>query len=245
MAADDRIPRQIPLDLTRPPGLSREELVVSAANAQAVALIDAWPDWPSSVVVVAGPVGSGKTHLASIWREEANAVQADRRAIGSAILDAAEAGAVLIDDADAGGLDENGLFHLINTARAGNGHVLLTARRFPAGWGVALPDLKSRLAAASTVEIREPDDLLLAGVITKLFADRQVEIDPLVVQFLVKRIERSLATAIRVVDRLDRTALETKSRVSRQLAASVLSALDAGQAALDLGDGDEGGWSHD
>lgn len=231
-------PRQIALEFSRAPGLSREELVVSAANAEAVALVDAWPDWPSSVVVIAGPVGSGKTHLASIWREEAGAVAADRGALGPDILDVVEGGAVLIDDADAGGLDENGLFHLINSARAGNGHILLTARRFPAGWGVALPDLQSRLSAASTVEIREPDDLLLAGVITKLFADRQVEIDPQVVQFLVKRIERSLATAIRVVDRLDRMALESKSRISRQLAASMLNAMDAGQGALDFGETD-------
>jgi chromosomal replication initiation ATPase DnaA len=225
-------PRQIALEFGRAPGLTREELVVSEANAEAVAFIDAWPDWPSNVVVIAGPVGSGKTHLASIWREEADALAAERGAIGPDMLDAAEGGAVLVDDADGGGLDENGLFHLINAARAGNGHVLLTARSFPAAWGVTLPDLKSRLAAASTVEIREPDDMLLAGVITKLFADRQVEIDPLVVQYLVRRIERSLATAITVVEHLDRAALEAKSRVTRQLAASVLNALDAGQGDL-------------
>ena len=80
---------------------------------------------------------------------------------------------------------------------------------------MALPDLASRLKAAATVEIREPDDLLLAGVITKLFADRQVEVEPHVVQFLVRRIERSLSTAIRVVERLDRAALEQKTRITR------------------------------
>ncbi|MBO6719349.1 MAG: hypothetical protein JJ913_15430 [Rhizobiaceae bacterium] len=234
MAADKPAPRQFTLEFSRHPGLSREELVVSSANAEAVALIDAWPDWPSEIVVIAGPTGSGKTHLASIWREETGALAADRNAIGPDCLDAVEGGAVLIDDADMGGLDENGLFHLINAARASNGHVLLTARRFPAAWGVALPDLKSRLAAASTVEIREPDDLLLAGVITKLFADRQVEIDPAVVQFLVKRIERSLASAIRVVDRLDAVALETKSRITRQLAAGVVEELDSRQGDLNL-----------
>jgi chromosomal replication initiation ATPase DnaA len=226
MADEKSAPRQITLEFARPPGHSREDLVVSQANEQAAALIDAWPNWPSNVIVVAGPTGSGKTHLATIWREDAGAALAERSRIGPEVLDAVEGGAVLIDDADGGGLDEKGLFHLINAANAGNGHVLLTARRFPAAWGVVLPDLKSRLAAASTVEIREPDDLLLAGVITKLFADRQVEIDPLVVQFLVKRIERSLATAIAVVERLDRLALETKSRITRQLAASVIEPFD-------------------
>ncbi len=232
MAAEK--PRQIALEFGGKPGQSREELVVSTANAEAVAMIDAWPNWPSEMVVIAGPVGSGKTHLASIWREEAGAFAADPASISPEVLSRVEKGAVLIDDADSRSLDENGLFHLINAARAGGGHILLTASRFPAAWGVALPDLKSRLAAASTVEIREPDDMLLAGVITKLFADRQIEIDPLVVRYLVKRIERSLATAIGVVERLDRAALETKSRITRQLAASTLSAMDAGQGALDF-----------
>ena len=145
----------------------------------------------------------------------------------------AGAAPVVIDDADVQ-LDENGLFHLINAARAAGTHVLLTSRLFPSAWGVRLPDLASRLKAAATVEILEPDDLLLAGVITKLFADRQVEVEPHVVQFLVRRIERSLSTAIGVVERLDRTALEKQTRITRALAAETISAMDAGQAELDL-----------
>lgn len=227
-------PRQLPLELGHAPGFSRDELVVSPANAQAVSLLDSWPDWPSPAIVLAGPPGAGKSHVAAIWRELAGAALVQRTAIGEAEIAAAADGPILIDDADAGGLDEAGLFHLFNAARQAGTHVLLTSRRFPAAWGVRLPDLASRLKAAATVEIHEPDDLLLSGVITKLFADRQVEVDQQVVQYLVKRIERSLATAIRVVDRLDRRALEEKSRITRQLAAGVLDAMDAGQASFDL-----------
>lgn len=229
-----RRPRQLPLELGHAPGYSRDELVVSPANAQAVSLLDSWPDWPSPAVVLAGPPGSGKSHVACIWREMSGAVAVDRARIGESDIAAASSGPVLIDDADAGGLDEPGLFHLFNAVRQAGTHMLLTSRRFPAAWGVKLPDLASRLKAAATVEIHEPDDLLLSGVITKLFADRQVEVDQQVVQFLVKRIERSLATAIRVVDRLDRRALEEKTRITRQLAARMLDTLDAGQGALDL-----------
>lgn len=227
-------PRQLPLDLGHSAGYSRDDLVVSEANRQAVALIDRWPDWPAVVVVLAGPAGSGKSHLASIWREGAGTAALDPARIGTDAA-ALEAGRpALIDDADRGELDEHGLFHLINAARAAGTHVLLTARRFPAAWGVKLPDLVSRLKAAATVEIQEPDDLLLAGVITKLFADRQIEVDPNVVQFLVRRIERSLATAIRVVDRLDRAALEQKTRITRSLAADAIDAIDRGQSEFEI-----------
>jgi len=228
------IPRQLPLDLGHRSGQSREDLVVSPANAAAVALVERWPDWPSPVVVIAGPAGSGKSHLAAIWRDRNRAAVMSGRAIGPYPPDGAAHGPVLIDDADAGPLDEQGLFHLINAVRAAGHHLLLTSRRFPAAWGVKLPDLASRLRAATTVEIHEPDDALLAGAITKLFADRQVEVDQNVVQFLVRRIERSLSTAMRVVDRLDAIALERKTPITRSLAGETLSAFDEGQSEFDI-----------
>lgn len=227
-------PRQLPLDLGHRTGYSRDDLVVSQANAQAVALVDRWPDWPAPVVVLAGPTGSGKSHLAAIWREMSDALALDASRIEEHIAALDGTRPVLIDDADAGVLDQQGLFHLINQIRGGGATLMLTARRFPGAWGVTLPDLASRLKAAATVEIEEPDDLLLAGVITKLFADRQIEVDPAVVQYLVRRIERSLSTAIRVVDRLDRAALEQKTRITRALAAETINATDEGQAELEM-----------
>jgi len=222
-------PRQLPLEFGHSAGFSRDDLIVSHANAQAVDLVDRWPDWPSPVVVLAGPAGSGKSHLAAIWHSLSGAVALSP--------DRIEAPGIanqpyVIDDADQGALDEQGLFHLINAVRAGGTHLLLTARRFPMAWGITLPDLASRLKAATIVEIFEPDDLLLAAVITKLFSDRQVEVEPHVVQFLVRRIERSLSTAIGVVERLDRAALEQKSRITRALAAETISAIDEGQREL-------------
>jgi chromosomal replication initiation ATPase DnaA len=224
----------LPLDLLHPEGRSRAHLVISKANQAAVSLIDRWPDWPSAVVVLAGPTGSGKSHLGEIWREMSAAVALDRHSIGEAIGLAGEGAHLFLDDADAGRLDETGLFHALNAVRSAGSSMLITARRFSSAWPVSLPDLASRLRAAATVEIGEPDDDLLAGVIAKLFADRQVEVEPHVVEYLVRRIERSLATAIRVVDRLDLTALEQQTRITRALAAEAVGALDEGQGELDF-----------
>ncbi|MBU0585215.1 MAG: hypothetical protein KKB66_05810 [Alphaproteobacteria bacterium] len=231
--ASPRKPQQLPLDLGHSIGHSRDELVVSDANREAVSLIDRWPDWPAPVVVLAGPAGSGKSHLASIWAETTGASVLSAGSIEQCIEGLDLSRPVLIDEADRM-LDEQGLFHLINAMRGAGMQILLTSRRFPSAWGVTLPDLASRLKAAATVEILEPDDLLLAAVITKLFADRQVEVEQHVVQFLVRRIERSLSTALDVVERLDRAALEQNSRITRALAAETVSAMDQGQVEFDI-----------
>jgi chromosomal replication initiation ATPase DnaA len=219
-------PRQLPLDLGHAPGLSRDDLIVSKANAEAVALLDAWPNWTTTITLLAGPTGSGKSHICAVWQEVSGAHRANARQVTGADIEAAATGPVLVDDVDRGPIDESGLFHLLNAARQAGSHVLLASRRFPAAWGLALADLASRLRTAATIEIGEPDDALLTAVVTKLFADRQLEIEPQIVQFIVRRMERSLSTAIRIVDELDRIALANKSRVTRSAASEVMAALE-------------------
>lgn len=224
-------PRQLPLDLGHRSGFSRDDLVVTAANQDAVAYIERWPDWASPVTILAGPPGSGKSHLAAIWRDRADAAMIDPTAVESP---GDERMVALIEHGDSPRLDQTGLFHLINGVRAAGGSLLITARAFSAAWAVTLPDLASRLKAAATVEIHEPDDALLAGVIAKLFADRQIDVEAHVVQYIARRIERSLATVNAVVERLDQLALQQKSRITRSLAFEVVESLDNRQGRLDI-----------
>jgi chromosomal replication initiation ATPase DnaA len=185
------------------------------------------------VVVLAGPPGAGKSHIAAVWADRAGAARIRPEDAASAAADMRSAGPILIDGVD-GPLDETALFHLLNAVRERGGSILMTSRRFPAAWGVRLPDLASRLRTATVVEIGEPDDLLLEAVMTKLFADRQIQVEPHVVAYIANRIERSLATAMRVVDRLDALALARKARISRALAAEIIDAVDEGQGQLGI-----------
>ncbi|HMF68199.1 MAG TPA: hypothetical protein VK602_11385, partial [Phyllobacterium sp.] len=175
---DASTPRHLPLDLGHEPGYSRDDLIVSASNMAAVDIVDRWPGWISPVVVLAGPTGSGKTHLAAVWKAESDAIVLDAQSIGTA---SGEKGPFLIDDVGSGPIDESGLFHLINSVRQSGSSLLMTSRKWPANWPVTLPDLASRLKAATIVEIGEPDDMLLSGVLYKLFADRQIAVDPNVI----------------------------------------------------------------
>lgn len=221
-------PNQLPLDFAHLSADSREDLIVSDPLSAAVSIVDGWPQWPSPWVVLAGPTGSGKSHLAAIWADRSQAVRISALADDADALAAAASGPVLIEDVDRTGFDETALFHLMNTVRANSTFMLVTTRLWPAAWNVRLPDLASRLKAATIVEIGEPDDELLAQVLVKLFADRQITPDDRVIAYLVARMERSLEAARWIVGRIDERALARKGAVSRALAAEVLAEMEAG-----------------
>ncbi len=102
------------------------------------------------------------------------------------------------------------------------GRLLLTAAEPPAQWRLGLPDLRSRLVAAPQIAVRPPDDALIAAVLVKLCADRQLVVGDEVIQFLLRQMERSFAAAGRVVAALDRAALEGKRPITIPLARAVL-----------------------
>jgi len=212
---------QLVLSLGYPESFAREDFVAGASNAAALAFIDAWPDWFDNIAALAGPEGSGKSHLASIWGDKSGARFLSGRLLGEADLPAMlSTGALVIEDLPTR-LDEVALFHLINLARQEKAHVLLTGRTQPAAWPIALPDLASRLRALPVVTVSAPDDLLLRALLMKLAADRQLNLEEAVLSYLVPRIERSFAGVRAAVSRLDQEAMRQHRPVTRALAAEL------------------------
>jgi chromosomal replication initiation ATPase DnaA len=217
-------PRQLALALDHAENLAREDFLSGPSNAAALALVDSWPAWPHRTVVLTGPEGSGKSHLAAIWSQAAGARLIAARALEEDAVPAALAtGALVVEDIGAGKFDERALFHLINLAREEGAFVLLTARSAPAHF--AIRDLGSRFNALPVVAIAPPEDALLRAVLVKLFADRQLAIDESLIGYLVVRIERSFAAARAVVARLDDEAMRRRRPLTRALAADVLGAM--------------------
>jgi chromosomal replication initiation ATPase DnaA len=172
-----------------------------------------------------GPEDAGKTHLASIWAEAAGARVMSAKLLEHGDLPAALAtGALVLEDLDPDGLDETALFHLLNLAREERAYLLVTARAAPATFPVTTRDLASRLRAIPVVTLTAPDDALLRALIVKLAADRQLEVDEALVNFLANRIERSFAATRAAVARLDEEAMRQRRPVTRALAAELFRA---------------------
>ena len=220
-------PAQIPLDLPHRAAMGAADFLVAACNRDAVAMLDRWPGWPAPALVIHGEEGCGKTHLTHVWRAQSGAVAIDRAALTTDSLPAllGEALACVVEDADRGA-DETALFHLYNMLAERGGHLLLTARTPVSRWGIALADLRSRLAAAMSVAVGPPDDELIGGVLIKHFLDRQIRVDPAVLTFLLGRMERSFAAARRIVAALDEAGLAEKRGITVPLAREVLKRLD-------------------
>jgi chromosomal replication initiation ATPase DnaA len=226
-SAASRAPEQLVLELPHRQALGAEDFLVSGSNQAALALVDRWPDWPAQAAIVAGPERSGKSHLVHVWQLKSGAAILSAQDLADASVATAETSpALAVEDIDRGIGDERVLFHLLNLARETRRSILLTSRARTGDIEVKLPDLRSRLRAAPLVEIEPPDEALLKAVLVKLFADRQLAIEPHVVNHLALHMERSIGAAERTVAAADRLALSRGRRVTRALAAEALGIVD-------------------
>lgn len=215
-------PRQLTFELPARPALGREDFFVSPANATALAAIEGWRDWPGGKLVLTGPEGAGKTHLAHVWAGLAEGRLLTPEDVAARGPDSTATGPTVLEDAGRGAMPEEALFHLHNLMTERGHPLLITARRPVRDWALTLPDLTSRLSAITSVALAPPDDALLSAVLVKQFADRQISVPPALIPYLAARIERSFEAARRVVDRLDAVALAERRAVTQRLAARVL-----------------------
>jgi chromosomal replication initiation ATPase DnaA len=217
-------PRQLPLPLPHEPSFAREDFLAAPSNAAALALIESWPRWPAPLMLLTGPAGAGKSHLAAIFAEASGARVLAGRDLAALDPDKAVHGAALaLDDADAVGGAEAAFFHFLNFVRARGVALLMTAKSPPDLWGLATPDLLSRLRLAPIVEIAPPEPELIEAVLAKLFSDRQMSVEPSLIAYIARRLDRSLGAARALVETLDAEALAQGRKVTRAMAAALLS----------------------
>jgi len=213
------MPQQIPLDLGHRNALGRDDFLITASNRDAVAWIDLWPEWPAPCLVLYGPIASGKTHLGAVWAEKSSAICVKSSSLQfDTVRDIADlADHIIIEEADeliGNRQTETGLFHLYNICKEEQKSFLLTMTEPPIRHEFEVKDLASRLRAAPSVAIREPDEDLLGAILVKSFNDRQLVLGADVLQYILPRIERSFEAVRILVDEIDNQAMIEKRNVT-------------------------------
>ena len=201
MSARRPLREQLRLPLTREAPQGAAAFVRSASNAYAVDALAAWPDSAGQVMAICGPAGCGKSHLAALWAERVGAIPVNGAEAAFADPLELEGRPVLLDIAQ--DADDETLFHLINLAQADGGALLLVSRPSPRRWDVSVPDLRSRLDALRVVTMEAPDDAVLSAILRARFAERSITPADDVIDYLVRRIDRSAQAAADIVARLD------------------------------------------
>ncbi len=213
---------QLTLDFGHRTALSSEDFLVADCNREAINWIDKWPNWPTPVVVIYGPAGSGKSHLATVFSTYSGAMKISvnefERTASNVVCD------LIIEDVDGilSADQEEPLLHIYNAAKEASHRILMTATTPPARWGIALPDLRSRMNAAISVEIGLPTDALIAALLVKVFADRQLQVSSNVITYAASRMERSFLAVQKIVENADSMALASKKKITVNLMKQVL-----------------------
>ena len=218
---------QLRLGFDYTPATGAEDFMPGECNREALAWLARWPEWPYPALILHGPRGSGKSHLARIWATRSGGRWLEHAALARADPNANRTW--VLDDAEPV-LDENALLSFFNRLRESGGHLLLTARRPVGAWTLRLPDLASRLRAAPVVAIGAPDDALLGAVLLKLFADRQLMVSEACIEYLVRHMERSFGAAQAVVAGLDSMSLRLQRPITVALARSLLGGVEPAQS---------------
>ncbi len=216
---------QLTFDLPTLDPFGEDDFFVSPTNAMAVEMLNDTSAWPQNKLVLVGPDGSGKTHLAHIWAHKTNAAFIDANDLMAQNIETLAQTPVVVeniraitDKPDA----QTQLFHLHNLLHANQNPLLLTANTPPTRWKLGLADLQSRMSGTAVVTLSSPDDALLSMVMIKLFSDRQIDVQPNLIEYLLKRMDRSFTSAANIVDQLDRAALKERRAITLRFAATVL-----------------------
>lgn len=235
-------PGQLAFELAHEPSLAETDYLESEGNRMALAHLRAWPAWTSPLCLIIGPARSGKSHLARIWAERADARVAEPHAIEDLAREGGS-GPLVAEDIDRSRFDETALFHLLNQSLRDVRPLLMTARLPVVMWPLRTDDVRSRIRLAAAFTIGGQDDTQLTQIFAKLFSDRQIAVDPKTLAFLVARMERSPAEAEALVDLMDRMALSRGTAITRALASEALAERRAQRGGERLseweGDGDE------
>tara|TARA_B100000686_G_scaffold348403_1_gene439366 strand:+ start:1036 stop:1695 length:660 start_codon:yes stop_codon:yes gene_type:complete len=206
--------KQLILNLRTLPAMNRNDYFVNVTNSEAVEWIDMWPNWPYFGFIVYGSKSSGKSHLASVLKSISKGKMISAKNITkNNIEEFSNINCLIIENFEQL-VFENAFFHLFNMCKENNNKIMLTSAVSPSKIEFKLPDLKSRILSLPSVELKFPDDELLKNIILKQFLDKGVKVEKEVIDFLLKRVDRSFDSIYNLVSKIDFASMEKSRKIT-------------------------------
>jgi len=206
--------QQLILNLRSLPSMGRNDYFVSEVNKEAVSWLDSWPNWTTFGFIVCGPLGSGKSHLAQVLKTLSHGDIIEAKDISNKNIDQLSEKKCLIIENLESLTSETLLFHLYNMLLENKNNLMLTSKFNMSQINFELPDLKSRLLSMPQVNIDFPDDRLLKNLLIKQFLDKGILVEMDVIDYLIKRIDRSFEAISKLVAKIDFKSLEKAKKIT-------------------------------
>ena len=199
-----------------------EDFYVSTNNFDAYKLIESWPKWPSRYVNIFGPSGCGKTHLANIFKKKINSFFIKASEFNDSSLSLIKSKECLIIDDYKNNIEEKLFYSLLNQSNQSNQYVIVNSLESIKTSSIMLNDLKSRFDTFIDIGIDLPTDDLIRVILTKNFSDKQVKIEPKLLEYILKNIHRSYEDIFDLIDKVDSLSLSTGKSININLIKKVL-----------------------
>ncbi len=205
---------QLLLDFDHNIEFNKHDYYVSKSNYLAFNLIKNWPKWERKILNISGDTFSGKTHLAKIFQDNSNAIYLDHSDINEEVFKKIKLNeSIVIDDFEKI-KNENLLYSLFNLIYQDNKYLLILSNRSISKINYNLDDLNSRAKNCLFAQIENPDDDLIFAIIVKNFSDRQIKLEKKLLEFIIKRMERSYGKIYEFIYKVDELSLKKKKPIN-------------------------------
>ena len=199
-----------------------DDFYVSKSNQHIFALLNKWPKWEKNFLNISGDKFSGKTHLINIFLKKFNGIKFNSNSINNDDLEKIKTFQnVVLEDLD-NKIDERLIYSLLNLIDLNNKFIIVTSSKPIVDIDFSLNDLKSRTKNFLLQHIQKPDDDLIFALILKNLSDRQISLDKKLVDYIIKRIDRSYSKISDFIYKIDELSLKKKKSIDFKIITEVL-----------------------
>ena len=213
---------QLLLNFNQKQNFSYNDFYVSKCNYYAFQLIENWPKWEKNIINVYGENNCGKSHLSSIFKNKHKAEIIDEKQLSNEIFKKLKISQNIILENFKNITDEKILFSFFNFIDQDNKFLIINSSLPMTSMKFNLKDLVSRANNFISAEIKKPDDDLIFALILKNFSDKQIKIDKKVIDYIVKRIDRSYSKISEFIYKIDEISLKKKKRIDIKLIKEII-----------------------